>query len=65
MKRWEYKSVTQKIEGFWSRKVNHAEATALLNEHGEQGWELVSCFDVNEGHGISTSIVFIFKREKA
>jgi hypothetical protein len=33
-----------------------------LNELGGQGWELVSVFDTNMGHGTTRDVVAVFKR---
>lgn len=35
-----------------------------LNELGEQGWELVSCFSTNAAQGYSREAVAVFKRRK-
>ena len=35
-----------------------------LNQLGSLGWELVSAFDTNWGHGASAELVLIFKRER-
>ncbi len=69
MKKFEYKTLKAKEEvegGFWSAKPNalNSEKTELyLNKLGSEGWELVSVFDTNQGHGTTNEIIFVFKRE--
>lgn len=36
--------------------------TEKLNELGAEGWELVSVFDTNMGHGQTRDVVAVFKR---
>ncbi len=69
MKKFEYKTLKAKEEGesgFWNAKPNtlNSEKTELyLNKLGSEGWELVSVFDTNHGHGHTHEIIFVFKRE--
>lgn len=63
--RWEYTTVLIDVGGWVSAKVDSAETTAELNRYGAEGWELVSAFAVNEGHGRSSAIVALFKRPRA
>jgi hypothetical protein len=30
--------------------------------HGSEGWELVSAFDVNRGHGATAALMVLLKR---
>ena len=61
--RWEYFVHTMNVAGvFSSGNVNPRELNDTLNHYGNQGWELVSAFDTNSGHGGSRLIVLTFKR---
>mgnify|MGYP006144349521 CR=1 FL=1 len=63
-KRWEYRTVSLPLSGFFGPKVKPDEIDAALNGLGHEGWELVNAFDINSGHGHSSGMVGIFKREK-
>jgi hypothetical protein len=65
MGKWEYKTFKFKIGSFWGGvKVKENEFEMLLNEAGEQGWELVSCLDTSEHQGQSKELIVIMKRTK-
>ena len=64
MIRWEYKTIKYKTGGFLGGKVDEAEFENELNQHGEEGWELVSCFDTSMGQGTSRDVIVVFKRPK-
>jgi hypothetical protein len=36
----------------------------VLNEHGADGWELASAFDINRGHGATGALLVMFKRPR-
>ena len=61
---WEYRTVLIDVSGWISPTVDPESMTASLNEHGADGWELVSAFDLNRGHGRSSEIVALFKRSR-
>lgn len=61
---WEYTTVLIEVGGWVSAKVDAEGTTAELNRYGAEGWELVSAFDVNEGHGRTSKIVALFKRPR-
>lgn len=61
---WEYTTALIEVGGWVSAKVDPAGTSAELNRYGAEGWELVSAFDVNEGHGRSSKIVALFKRPR-
>lgn len=63
MVQWEYKTVKYQTGGFLGGKVNQADMDELLNQHGYEGWELVSCFDTSQGQGQSRDIIMVFKRQ--
>ena len=59
---WEYKTVEFATKGITGGKVNINEFNSVLNEHGKNGWELVSCFVTNQSYGASRSVIAVFKR---
>ena len=61
---WEYRTVHIDVAGWLGPKVNPEAVDAELNRYGAMGWELVSAFDVNSGHGHTSAIVALFKRLK-
>ena len=63
--RWEYTTVLIDVGGWISAKVDREATDAELNRYGAEGWELVSAFDVNEGHGRTSKIVALFKRPRS
>lgn len=65
MQQFEYKVLDVAANSSWfSRggKINHQELVEKLNELGREGWEVVSCSDLNMHHGASRSVVIIMKR---
>ena len=79
MTKWEYMTLTRRIvkyPGFGSSDViyrwddgNPKDWDELLNELGEQGWELVSAYpQASSGGeawaGVTDRIILIFKRPK-
>lgn len=47
---------------FTSGKVDGEKLSGELNRLGRDGWELVSTFDTNMGHGATRDVVMILKR---
>lgn len=64
MIQWEYKTIKFKTGGFLGGKVDEIEFEEELNQYGEEGWELVSCFDTSMGQGTSRDVIVVFKRPK-
>ncbi|MDF2921722.1 MAG: hypothetical protein K0R57_636 [Paenibacillaceae bacterium] len=64
MEQWEYKTMKFKTGGFFGGKVDEYEFQEELNQHGQLGWELVSCFDTSQSQGASRDIIVVFKRKK-
>jgi hypothetical protein len=60
--KWEYRTVTLDVEGIFNIRVDGGQLTEEFNLLGREGWELVSMFDLNRGHGRSSSVVAVFKR---
>jgi hypothetical protein len=64
MEKWEYKTIKFQTGGFLGGKLDTDEFESMLNKMGEQGWELISCFDTSLGHGASRDVIAVFKRKK-
>ncbi|AKG35583.1 DUF4177 domain-containing protein [Paenibacillus durus] len=62
MNRWEYRTVKYKTGGFLGGKLDEEDFENLLNSYGNDGWELVSCFDTSISQGQTRDVVAIFKR---
>lgn len=64
-RRFEYQTIFFEPGGFAGGKLNKEEFDAALARMGDQGWELVSCFDTNQGSGATRFVVAVFKRESS
>ena len=62
--RWEYRTVLIDVATWLGPKIQPEALDAELDRHGAEGWELVSAFDVNRGHGHTSAIVALFKRPR-
>lgn len=62
MKKFEYKTLKIEPTGFWGSKHDAEDIDRILNELGNQGWELVSMQDLALG-GNSWTFHYTFKRE--
>lgn len=63
MKKYEYKVIKTKPEGFWNPKVEPDKMIDEINRLGQDGWELVSALDTNVSYGQTNEIIMFFKRE--
>lgn len=67
MEKWEYKIISPDVKGFVKMKID-PKTEQLLNELGNEGWELVSLAPLAGnayGWGAGTgNFVLIFKRQK-
>lgn len=63
MDKWEYKTIKFKTGGFMGGKINEEKFQDELNIHGQDGWELVSCFDTSQYEGASRDVIVVFKRK--
>ena len=50
--------------GFFGRKVDEDECEGMMNTLGDAGWELVTAFDTNQGHGETRDVVALFNRAR-
>jgi hypothetical protein len=61
--KWEYKSIRFETHGFRGGILETAEFDRVLNEMGQQGWELVIVFDTNDASGSTRFVIATFKRQ--
>ena len=61
-KRFEYKTVEIKSKSIWTTEVPINEIDEILNQMGQDGWELVIVKEL-VGMGSSLSSLYTFKRE--
>lgn len=64
--KWEYRTIKLAATGFlMGGKIDEAKLDQMMNDLGDQGWELASAVDTNEAYGSTRDVVVIFKRPKA
>ncbi|RHW43329.1 DUF4177 domain-containing protein [Neobacillus notoginsengisoli] len=63
MDKWEYKTIKFKPGGFLGGKIDEEELETDFNKYGQEGWELVSCFDTSFGQGTSREVIAVMKRK--
>ncbi len=62
---WEYKTIKFAATGFWvGGKIDELRLDQMMNDLGQQGWELAAALDTNEASGNTKDIVVIFKRPR-
>jgi len=64
LEKWEYISIKVETKGLMGGILDVSHFDNELNNFGEQGWELVSCFSTAQDGGKSREIVAVFKRRK-
>lgn len=64
VEKWEYKTLKFQTGGFFGGKLNAEGFDGILNKMGNEGWELVSCFDTSQTQGVSRDVITVFKRKK-
>lgn len=62
MTKWEYKTIKVMTGGFMGGKLDESELEHELNRYGQDGWEVVSCFDTSYGQGTTREVIVVFKR---
>ena len=62
--RWEYKTVKLATEGFLEDKLDEAKLDSLMNQLGNDGWELVVGVCPTELLGGTRDVIVIFKRQQ-
>ena len=63
--KWEYATIKEATTGLMGGKLDETVLSARMNSLGNQGWELVTAFDVSKGAGTTRDVVAIFKRPRA
>ncbi|MCL6613719.1 MAG: DUF4177 domain-containing protein [Firmicutes bacterium] len=63
MERWEYKTLQFGVKGLMGGILDLERFDGELNRMGNDGWELVTCFDTNCGQGASRFVLAVFKRK--
>ncbi len=63
---WEYLTIIMsETHNFWHRfGVEGNQLNEFLNEKGREGFELISTTPMNDAHGATREVVFIFKRPR-
>ena len=61
--KWQYKSVRVETHGMAGGILEVEEFDRLLNQLGQQGWELVAVFDTNYNQGGTRFVLATFKRQ--
>ncbi|MDF2942720.1 MAG: hypothetical protein K0S01_1578 [Herbinix sp.] len=64
MEKWEYTTIKVQLKGMQGGILEVEDFDHQLNQHGEQGWELVSCFSTSGGAGYGREAIAVFKRRK-
>ena len=62
--KWEYRTLKLHAQQGWGGEFDEQAFDRMLNELGEQGWELVSTLDTNLGGGGTRYLVAVFKRPR-
>ena len=62
MTKWEYKSISVESGGWMGGILKTEDFDQLLNQMGQQGWELVVVFDTNFNQGATRYVIATFKR---
>jgi hypothetical protein len=62
MTRWEYLLYKTEPTGWLRDTVDEQSIEQILNNLGQQGWEVVSTVETNVAEGRTKDIVFILKR---
>ena len=65
METWEYKAVKFEPKNwFIAGKLDTGKYEVEISIYGDQGWEMVNCFDVGQFEGGPKYVVATFKRRK-
>lgn len=61
---WEYRTLKLHAQQGWGGEFDAQAFDRMLDEHGEQGWELVSALDTGLVGGGTRYVVAILKRPR-
>jgi len=62
--RWEYKTIKLATFGVAGGKLDEKKLDTMMNELGDQGWEIAAAFDTNQQAGMTRDAVVVFKRPR-
>lgn len=60
--RWQYRVIKIGIGGFVGHQTSMEKLEAVLDQLGQEGWELVDVEDTSVQRGVSDDLLFFFKR---
>ena len=63
MDRWESQTIRFEVKGVMGGILDIDAFQEELNQMGQEGWELVTCFDTNMSQGQSRYVIAVFKRK--
>lgn len=63
MDKWEYKTLSFDVKGFFGGIFDTERFQNEINKYGTDGWELISCFDTSFVQGGSRCIIAVMKRK--
>ena len=63
--KWEYKSLKLATKRFCGGVVDVNQLDSLMNQLGDEGWEIFSSYCTAQALGQTQDVVVIFKRQKA
>lgn len=65
MKKFEYKTLEFEASGIIRPiNINSKKLEKILNEMGEEGWEMIHPVDYATHYGTTEKVILFFKREK-
>ena len=64
MQKWEYRTIKLETKGMLGGILDTATFDGLLNQLGNEGWELVATFDTSQSFGASREAIAVFKRQR-
>lgn len=63
--RWQYRVIKIGIGGFLGTQTTMEKLEAVLDQLGQDGWELVNVEDTSVQRGVSDDLLLFFKRPLA
>lgn len=63
MEKWEYKTISIETKGLGEGTPDISNFNMVINQLGNVGWELVSCFTTNQEQGYTRAVIAVLKRK--
>lgn len=63
MEKWEYKTISSESKGPSEGRLNIENFNMILNQLGNVGWEMVSCFPAQQEQGPVRELIAVLKRK--